>query len=168
MTRKLGHGTTLVSLQMIGNWEEVSYTWDGCAAIKRSFNRLQKRDGRNLMEFKKKKMQNSCTWQRLTPCTSTGWGQPAGKQLWSKNLGFLMDAEYEAAKKANGLQGCIRKSTPIKSREEVLSLSFTMGQWELSAMLCPALSSSNKRDMDMLEWVEQRAMNMIKGLEHLI
>lgn len=82
MTRTLGHGTTLVSLQMTQNWEQVSDTQDGCAAIQRNLNRLQKWAGRNLMKLKKK-IENA----KLSPLAKINslhqviWGQPAGKQL---------------------------------------------------------------------------------------
>lgn len=88
MTKTLGRGTTLVSLQMVQNWEEVSDTQDICPAIQRSFNRLQKWAGRNLMKIKKKKMQTSCTCQRLTPCTSTVWGPTSWKAALKQEPGI--------------------------------------------------------------------------------
>lgn len=38
---------------------------------------------------------------------------------------------------------------------------------QLESCLCPVLGSQQRTDMDALEQVQQRAIKMIKGLEHL-
>ncbi|PKU41420.1 hypothetical protein llap_8285 [Limosa lapponica baueri] len=60
------------------------------------------------------------------------------------------------AKKANGILGCTRKSVTSRSREVILPFCSPL-LW----------SPQHRKDMDLLEWVQQRATKMIRGLEHL-
>lgn len=142
------------------------------AAIQRDLDGLEKWTDRKLMELN----QRNCEvlpLERNDPRHGDMLEiMELESSLTEKDLRVLVDTKLKmssqhsalAAKKAEGLLGCIRQSIANRSREVILPLS--TGEATLG-VLAPVLGSQYNRDMDILERVQQRVMKMIKDLEHL-
>ncbi|KAK4830515.1 hypothetical protein QYF61_011457 [Mycteria americana] len=107
----------------------VADTPEGCAAIQRDLDRLQKWADRKIIKFNKGKCKvlhvgrNNSMHQYML-----GAAKPESS-LAEKDLGVLMDNKLNmsqhriiAAKAASGILGCIRRSVASRSREVILPL----------------------------------------------
>ncbi|KAK4826210.1 hypothetical protein QYF61_006154 [Mycteria americana] len=90
-----------------------------------------------------------------------------------KDLGILMDERLDvswqrvlATRKANCNLGCIKRSVASRSREVILTLYSSLVRPHLE--YCVQLSGpQHRKDMDLLECIQRRAMKMIGELEYL-
>ena len=82
---------------------------------------------------------------------------------WIKNW----TAVCACSSKANSILGCIKRAVASRAREVTVPLCSALMRLHLEYCI-QVQGSQDKKDMELLEWVQRRATRIIRGLENLL
>ncbi|KAJ7414366.1 hypothetical protein WISP_84541 [Willisornis vidua] len=147
---------------------EVANTREGCAALQRSLNRLERWTEKNCLKFSKGKCKG-----KITPAPAQAGSDLLESSSARRELGVLVHNKLSVsqhcvlgAKKAISIFGCIRKCIASRSGKVILSIYSSLVRLHLECFV-QFWAPQNTRDVELLVRVQQRAMRMTEGLEYL-
>lgn len=142
----------------------VTGTPKGWSAIQEALDRLAKWADRNLCSSIKEDVK-SWPWEGITPSTSSCWAIISGKQLYWKGHGEPVGQVISPCNKGQQPPALHEAEghQQVKGGHSSPLLALVRHKWRAG----PAVGiSSARRNMDTMEWVQQKAIKLLKDLDY--